>query len=219
MSRILWVRKESTDRIIPMPPPPSPLLRERIRLHLRRCRDAAPTIFLLDEEALELFVTRYHDIRAQGVADDERLAGFLERKPTNLLRLAMLLFLARPDAKVEAVGETRIGRIGSDCLELASRIIERISDQQTETSRLVESSPVSSNIRYLRRALWSLSAGGTRHVMRSDLLRRVSGKMYQSELNQHLSTLAQGDEVTISAQQRAGKEVTFYGLGPKFTAP
>jgi hypothetical protein len=90
MSRLLFVVQETTDRCYPIPEPPPAL--DTLVDALRRIQGLGGEM-RLTPEALEWYSTWYAATR-KAVPEDEKMAGYHERKPDHLLRLAMVLALA-----------------------------------------------------------------------------------------------------------------------------
>jgi hypothetical protein len=215
MSRILWLHANNTPRVIPYPPAPSPLLKARLTGYLTRSWNANPATLYPSPDALEWFVEWYKALRIDNTSDD-KMSGFMERKPTNLWRLASLLFLAQPVPEVEEKEGLRFAYITLELTQLAGQILDKVSESQHMAARVVDSSPVDSNLKYVRNALGKLSAQGTRKVQRSDLMRRVSSRLDRFELDRLLSTLQQSEEVTFSQEEHHGKTTSYYSVGPQF---
>src|SRR5262245_25482454 len=90
MSCLLFVVQESTERCYPIPVPPpghDALVEELQRLKAQQGQ------IELSAQALSWYSLWYAASR-KGIPEDEKMAGYLERKPDHLLRLAMILALS-----------------------------------------------------------------------------------------------------------------------------
>ncbi len=217
MSRILWIYRETTNRVLPYPPPPSPLLRARLIHHLRRVNQAEPCDLVPSEDTLKWFADWY-GVQATEPASDARVAGYRERKPTNIWRLATLLTLAGEDHEIIEREGRREATVPLNNVQGALAILEAIEAPQFEAVSIVDSAPVFDDLQRIRRKMAHLSNGKVR-VMRSDLMRSVSSFMGKHELDKHLQTLMGSDELECEAEELRGRTVLYYKLGPKFSGP
>jgi len=93
MSRLLFVVQETTPRSFPLPPPLNIELQTRLVNRLRdmtHLRGEAR----MTEEAEEWYVTWYNS-KKDDKQDDKQFAGYHERKPDHIIRLALILMAAR----------------------------------------------------------------------------------------------------------------------------
>jgi len=97
MSRFLFVVQEDTPRCFPLPPPLDVEVRKALVAKLVKFRNLkGQTAVTLDAEAYAWHDRWYRTRRDESV--DKQFAGYIERKPDHMLRLAMIMKMARADA-------------------------------------------------------------------------------------------------------------------------
>jgi|SRR5262245_298131 len=118
MSRLLLVVQQSTNRCYPIPEPPSSndhLIKELVRLAPYRGQ------MELQRDALEWYTQWYASTR-KAFPEDEKMAGYHERKPDHMLRLGMVL--ARSE---------RLESIPTRLITQASAILAFLEKEMLET--------------------------------------------------------------------------------------
>jgi hypothetical protein len=198
VSRVMWVYRAYKDRVIPHPPDPSPFLEARLRRHLQGLSALSdPLEMQLDMEAGKWFTSWYVEHGKSLLhRDDSRFTGYLARKPTFLLRLAMILTLG--------MYPPRRG-IDLPTLLLARSIIDREEAHLELVLSAIDTVPmVGDNLQVVRGALHRLwEKGGPAN--RSDLMRAVSHRLTARSLQDILiGLIAMGEirEETIATSTR-----------------
>jgi len=217
MSRILWISKETTPRRIPLPPPPSPLLKAKLLDHLDRISRADPAILTCTRETAAWFAEWYNGLRDSVEGTQRKVQGYLERKPANLWRLAALLVLGQTKHEIREVEGRRECNVPLECLKWSDQVLQDIEEPLYQTVSQVDATATGEALERVRRSLYRLTQKSLlRRVGHSDLLRSVSMYMNTKELHGHLQTLQASHEVVTEEALKAGHTVTFYKLGPKF---
>lgn len=172
MSRFLFVVQESTSRSFPLPPPLREDVRRDLVSRLIRLRKVTGEFHFTDE-AREWYV-RWYKSRA-GTYGNKQYAGYYERRPDHVIRLAMVLRTAG------AGGLT----LDAEDLQAAERILRWVEVWLPSTFEEMTASPAGEDqsriLRHLR------AAGGS--MEHSELLRRQSSRMNAEHFKKAMATL------------------------------
>lgn len=183
MSRILFVVQHDTPRCYPVPrPKPQPPI---LLSYLQKLRSMTPrAITFKDEDAAEWYNLWYVGNKGN-VPEDEKMAGYHERKPDHLLRLAMLL----------AVGTDRWA-MGREDLIRASEMLSFLEDQMLDTFKLFGAKQIGQDQERVLRVL--KSNGGTLPL--SEIMRKMINYMHIGQLTLVLDTLVKAKLVQQQVQ-------------------
>jgi hypothetical protein len=92
MSRLLFVVQEDTPRSFPIPPPPDELLKAKLRnglIALTRARGEVP--FYTGNADTRAWYEEWYNSKHGAGNEERQFAGYSERKPDHMIRLAMIL--------------------------------------------------------------------------------------------------------------------------------
>jgi len=92
MSRLLFVIQNDTPRSFPLPPPMDETLRAQLLTLLREAQDYRGEFTM--NPAGRIWYEDWYNERADNRVDERHFAGYYERKPDQLIRVAMLLAAA-----------------------------------------------------------------------------------------------------------------------------
>lgn len=112
MSRLLFVVQTETDREFALPVRPEGHLLEKLKEDLADFKDIKGEVFM-DPEAVKWYENWYSGHHRKGFSD-EKFAGYHERKPDHLIRMAMIM----------KVAETGSLTLRVDDLERSVRILD-----------------------------------------------------------------------------------------------
>lgn len=161
MSRLLFVVQESTPRCFPRPPAPPPELRKTLCEALIKIQHLDGP-WTMSEAAGNWFDSWYINLSDKKL-DDKQFAGYMERKPSHMIRLAMILGAA----------EDTFPTLHTSHLERAEKILNWLELYLPSAFGQLQQSQTGED---QERLLSQLSkAGGT--MSHSNLLRRNSYKM------------------------------------------
>jgi len=186
MSRFLFVVQESTARVFPLPPTMSDEKRKELTAALSRMK-RKKGVFKFSKAAHDWYMHWYQTRPA--LRGDKQFAGYHERKPDHIIRLAMIM---RTAADIDAL------EISDTDLILADKILEWLEtylpntfDEMTETSQGIDQGRI---LRQLR------DAGGTlEHVA---LLRLNKNKMNVENFKRCMTTLREAKLVEWDAASK-----------------
>jgi hypothetical protein len=189
MSRFLFVVQESTSRSFPLPPPLDPEVRKKLTTQLGNFR-LKKGGFTLTEAAYTWYV-RWYNTRPS-LQGDKQYAGYYERKPDHIIRLAMVMHIAsHPTAKQFSLDVPDL--IHADkVLSWMENWLPSTFDEMTANSVGEDQSRI---LRHLK------VAGGT--VEHSILLRKNSSKMNADQFKRALATLREAKLVEWDATNRS----------------
>lgn len=107
MSRILFIAEEDTPRCFPIPVPPAD--NSRIVEHLQRILNNVHGSMDLDAKA-ENWFTLWYTASRDKIPEDSKMAGYHERKPDHLLRLAMIHQAAQMKTTIDTTALIRCSK-------------------------------------------------------------------------------------------------------------
>jgi hypothetical protein len=174
MSRFLFVVQESTDRCFPLPEGLDKEVRKDLTYRLGMMRNLKGE-FVLTREA-RIWYEGWYRKRSTAVAPEKSFAGYWERKPDHILRLASVLRASREDKSFE---------ITEDELKQAGRILAWLEDWLPGTFDQLTSNMIGEDqVRILRQL--RQKGGSMEH---SALLRKNSHRMNGVQFGQAMATL------------------------------
>jgi hypothetical protein len=183
MSRFLFVVQESTSRSFPLPPTLNEDTRKALQAGLNRYK-LKRGFYVFSDDARDWYIHWYTTRPA--LHGDKQFAGYHERKPDHVIRLAMIL-----RASEEPAGLT----IQASDLQRADRILDWLEaflpatfDEMTENATGADQSRI---LRQLR------DNGGS--MTHTDLLRRNSMKMNVEQFRRCVGTLREAKLVEWDA--------------------
>ena len=173
LSRIIFVGREATDRIFPIPAKPDAALGEDL---VRRLAGIGQSTggYRFSERAVPWYDKWYRANRRPAI-EDLRLSGYYERKQDHLLRLALVM-----NAATRADFELRV-----EDLEQALAVLDYLEPQLPSTFRNIEATPTG---RQHQRVLQFIERSGGR-VQHSQLLGRLRNWMNARQLKEVEETL------------------------------
>jgi hypothetical protein len=183
MSRFLFVIQESTSRVFPLPPPLAEEPRKLLQATLNRIKlKKGPFVFT--DAAREWYLHWYRT--RPSLRGDKQFAGYHERKPDHLIRLAMIMRTAEDTATKEIQEEDLIR--ADAILEWLEAFLPSAFDEMTENAQGADQSRI---LRQLR------DAGGS--MEHTALLRKNSTKMNVENFRRYLTTLREAKLVEWDA--------------------
>lgn len=176
MSRILFVVQENTDRCFPIPPPTDEKMKAKLSEGLRKFGHVRGKIEM-SREALDWFDKWYRRRTSQHM-ENRHFAGYAERKPTQVIRIATIL-------AVSEKGSTWDRTIGMPHVEAALRVLDWVEaflpgtfDQLHETSMGADQMLILQQLKKKQ--------GSAKH---SDLLRLNARRMNADIFRKYMDTL------------------------------
>ena len=179
MSRMLFVVQESTSRCFPIPEPPpkyDALLEDLKSIRLNLAGQVGFTPGALT------WYTQWYAATRKNVPEDEKMAGYHERKPDHMIRLALILAAAE---RVMTITEEHVIR--------ASRILHFLEKEMLSTFKWLGMKPAGQDQERLMRTLRAMG-GRAEH---SELLRKVIYFMNALQFKQAITTLIESNVVII----------------------
>jgi hypothetical protein len=190
MSRFLFVVQENTPRNFPLPPPLNDEVRKSLVKRLTGIRLRRGT-FKFDESAERWYVAWYRS-RASSYGD-KQYAGYFERKPDHVIRLAMILKIAEMETNDKAYFLSDVD------LERALHVLDWIEVRLPSTfDELIATAAGEDQNRILRHLK---QAGGM--MEHSTLLRRNSSKINAEQFKRSMTTLREAKLVDWNASTRS----------------
>lgn len=197
MARLLFIVQEATPREYALPQRPPGHLWERLREELQEAMDVKGEA-TLEVPAREWYESWYSVHHKMGTTD-EKFAGYHERKPDHLLRLAMLLRVAAARSLI----------ITTSDLELALAMLDWIEARLPKVFETVAAT--STGVAHQRILRMLEEAGG--QINHSTLLRRNQHIMNAREFNIAMYTLIESGCV-IEHKSRQGTEHSYELVRP-----
>jgi hypothetical protein len=174
MSRLLFVVQENTPRSFPLPPPLDDVKRKDLVSRLSKIMKLKGVMTWADESAKAYYIRWYNSRDAVGHGE-KQYAGYYERKPDHLIRLATILNAAgRQDFKITVAD-----------LDEALAIFTWMEQWLPKTFEELTSTISGEEQQRIMRIL--KNAGGS--MDHSSLLRRVSNKMNKDQFKRAMDTL------------------------------
>jgi hypothetical protein len=178
MSRFLFVVQENTPRSFPLPPALNPEMRASLTKRLQAMKNLKREV-PFTKEAHAWYLNWYHTRAAH--YGDKQYAGYFERKPDHMIRLALVLLAAKADPakKGEDIVMTEYDLIQ------AEKILHWMEIWLPSTFEEMTSSATGEDQQKIIRIL--RAAGGS--MNHSVLLRRVSSRMNSEQFKRYIGTL------------------------------
>jgi uncharacterized protein DUF3987 len=176
MSRFLFIVQESTPRSFPLPPPLNDEVRKSLIGRLQGYRHRRGR-FTMSPEAEAWYTLWYRAKPSLGLG--RQYAGYYERKPDHLIRLAMILWVAEHGPTVKDL------ILGPQDLQRAENILRWLEDWLPATFDEMTSTASGEDQQRILRHL--KHAGGTMEY--SSLLRKNSSKMNAEQFKRSMATL------------------------------
>jgi hypothetical protein len=194
MSRFIFVIQDDTPRCFPLPPPMNREVRSALLKRLAAYRlikaDAKLSI-----DAEQWYVSWYRDRIHSRPAAEGHFAGYYERKPDHMLRIAMILRVART-AGAKEVGH--LLTLTAEDLIHAERLLSWLEDFMPGTfDRIVSSASGEDQTRILR--CLRQHGGKMEH---STMLRRLSSRLNADQFRRSLQTLREAKLVEFDAASK-----------------
>lgn len=190
MSRLLFVVQTNTDRCYPIPAPPpnyDSLLEELVELRARLKGE-----FKITPEALDWYSQWYAASRGD-VPEDEKMAGYHERKPDHMIRIAMLIAASQGSLSLNTESMVR-----------ASRILAYLEKEMLYTFKWLGMKPIGQDQERVVRTLRAM--GGT--ATHGELLARLLYFMNAPQFKNAIMTLRESNVI----REKATPEETRYTL-------
>lgn len=190
MSRFLYVVQENTDRCFPRPDPLDKDIKKNLIVRLGRMRNIKAPV-PMTPGAMQWYDDWYR-ARSTSIAPEKQFAGYWERKPDHILRVAMSMVVSyeRPVLEMTETDLKQAGRI----LGWLEEWLPSTFDQLTTNSTGEDQVRI---LRILRQA-----GGSMEH---SALLRRNSGRMNGEQFRRCITTLHEAKLI-----ERNDKTKTYY---------
>jgi hypothetical protein len=185
MSRLLFVVQSSTERCYPIPEPPPNY--DALLEALREIRVLSIGEFKLSEEAMEWYSQWYATTR-RDVPEDEKMAGYHERKPDHMIRLAMIIAAAERRDEIDQ----------PDILQ-ASRLLAYIEAEMLYTFKWLGMKPIGQDQERIIRTLKAF--GG--EMEHADILRKLIYFMNAIQFKNSMETLTQSGIVKTTVTPQA----------------
>jgi hypothetical protein len=176
MSRLLLIVQQSTDRCFPIPEPPSDS--SHLVEGIQRIKGLKGEMKLTPQA--RLWYDQWYAASRKDVPEDEKMAGYHERKPDHLLRLGMSHALAEMSLELT---EERLVR--------SSRILHFLEDEMLSTFKWLGMKPTGQDQERLVRIL---RANGGR-MTHSELLKKVIFFMNVIQFGNSIKTLTESNVV------------------------
>lgn len=186
MSRFLFVVQESTSRVFPLPPPMNDDQRKTLTAALTALKRKRG-VYKFTKEANDWYVHWYQTRPA--LRGDKQFAGYHERKPDHIIRLAMIMRAAEDPASLE-IGDTDLIR-ADKILDWLEAYLPSTFDEMTETSQGIDQGRI---LRQLR------DAGGI--LEHTALLRLNKNKMNVENFRRCVATLREAKLVDWDASNK-----------------
>lgn len=174
MSRLLFVVQEDTPRRFPRPPVFDPDTTSRLVSHLANLTQLRGQYEMT--EAAGAWYDDWYMRRKDDAGDDKQFAGYNERKPDHLIRLAMVLQAGKSTSDLMLQTET---------LQRALAILEWLEQYLPSAFGEMHQTMVGEDHTRMLRQL-KKRGGAMKH---SDWLRANSNRMRQREFKEHVETL------------------------------
>jgi hypothetical protein len=187
MSRLLWVVQEDTPRSFPIPPEADKTLKNKLVTHLQGLRKIKGQ-FKMTAEADDWYRSWYSARAFDGIGS-KQYAGYFERKPTHVIRIAMILAIA--EGKYDLV-------LSKYDLERANRFLLWVEDWLPDTFDEMNSNMIGEDHTRLLQTL--KKAGG--FMKHSELLRRNSRRMNKFTFKNAMDTLRDAQLATYSLREK-----------------
>lgn len=176
MSRLLFVVQDNTDRCYPIPEPPPSY--DLLLQDLKKIRSTKGVI-VFTPDAFDWYVQWYAASR-KNIPEDEKMAGYHERKPDHMIRIAMIM----------AVAAGRLVLTQEDILR-SSRILYFLEKEMLYTFKWLGMRPIGQDQERVVRTI--KAAGGT--IEHGDLLRKLIYFMNAPQFKNSIDTLKQSNVV------------------------
>jgi hypothetical protein len=198
MSRIIFVVQTKTDRVMAFPPPENELTRDYLIEKLRLFADTS-TQFTNSPAGEKWYEDWYNDLaNTKAHTDDPRLAGYFERKPDHLIRLAMVLAVGKESGPIlEEANYTE-----------ALNMLDTLEIPMPDAFLTMDEAIVGANA---RRVLKQLAVAENAQMGHSRLLQKNYRYMDKKQFKSCMETLHEAGMVDI---MDTGKKVVYRLLTP-----
>lgn len=187
LNRFLVVIESNTSRCFPIPEAGSELQRKGLLDAVRRVRDREGKVEL-ETKAMESYKQWYVERKRLANLDD-KLAEVVERLPSHILRVAMIIHLSSHEDNL----------ICLECFESAAKLIAYVERRMPSMVQSIHRSIISQDADYVLEILRRLG-GATDH---SNLLRRVTSRMNARQFKAHIETLQQSGRLRVTKKGSA----------------
>lgn len=197
MSRVIWVVKYWKDRIIPWEEEPDPKELELLVKMLRFIHDRHMGKMTLSQAAKDWYVQWYtHNTISS--TDNEKLAGFHERLPDTMLKIAMLL---------QAADTPGIMELDLKYLIQSEKIIRWAIEKMFKAFEATELSRMGQLRRRLNEILDHYG-----EISQRDVMRKVAGRLdYKAQFDEIQSIMKEAGELVIEVKQgKTGRPKTVW---------
>lgn len=187
MSRIIFVVQTETPRILPFPPPEDEIAREWLMDRLVSFRDRNGQ-FVNSPDGHQWYVDWYMQLGTEKKKmEDPRLAGYWERKPDHLIRLAMILAIASEGPLV----------LTDEVYDQALKVLNTLETPLPEAFVGVDATPFGVNA---KRILMQLESEGGQ-ISHSTVLRKNYRRMNAKQVHEVMATLKEAGMIEIMRAQ------------------
>lgn len=139
--------------------------------------------YKIDEDFLDAYADWYPKYEQSPPFNDERLAGYIERRPKHMLKLSMILSAARGDSKIMTLQD----------METADKMLKEIEVHMPKVMSGIGKSDIGGVI---SRVVASLAANGT--MLRSELMSRFYQDIDKDGMNRVLATLSAMKKISVT---------------------
>jgi hypothetical protein len=191
MSRLLFIVQETTPRSFPIPPPPDMELKAKLRaglIGLTKTRGEVP--FYEGNSDTRLWYEDWYNNKHGAGNEDRQFAGYSERKPDHMIRLAIILAAAE-------TGEPR--NLNAKHLLHALKILEWLELWLPKTFEQLSQSAIGEDHQRMLKQL--KNHGGT--LEHSKWLRVNSNKMDARMFRERVDTMRQAKMVEYDQKTRS----------------
>lgn len=157
MSRLLFIVQEDTPRCFPIPKAVTTPI-ELIRGLQHRHKATVGGEMTFEDSKAEFWYSMWYTASRKDIPEDDKMAGYHERKPDHLLRLAMVL----------ALSERRLKVTEAD-LVMSSQLLSYIESQMLNTFKWLGIRPIGVDQERILRAMRSYG----KPIQSGDLLRKM----------------------------------------------
>jgi hypothetical protein len=179
MSRILFVVQEDTPRCFPIPKALDPNAQGKLVQGLLDIQPSGPVQVEMTGAAYQWYILWY-TAQKKNIPEDSKMAGYHERKPDHMVRLALLLTVSEGRKEIEV-----------DDLITANKILTHLEKEMLVTFKWLGMRPVGADQERIIRTLRSM--GG--EAERPDLLRKMIFYMNAHQFGLAMDTLLQSKVV------------------------
>jgi len=192
MSRLLFVVQETTSRCYPIPEPPPSY--DQLLAELKEIRTLIKGEMKFTPDAMDWYVQWYATTR-KGIPEDEKMAGYHERKPDHIIRVAMIMSAAEHKTTISL-----------DHVLTASRILAFLEAEMLYTFKWLGMRPIGQDQERIMRTMKAF--GG--EISHAELLRKLIYFMNAMQFKNSMQTLKESNMV---AEKGVPPDVTYILIG------